>query len=379
MRSATRAQRIPRVFLGAATLAAGQGGIARVARMSARALIEAGYEVDLASFLDQTQLSFCGRQVATSFASKLAFAARVHLAAPTHIHFLYDSVGIARAHPRLPGLKSPYAVWMHGLEVYEGMRPDYGRAINRASMVLVNSRYTLERHEACHGSLANRRVCWLATEQDACPAVKPDFSGVPSVLIIGRLEAQEGWKGHDELLACWPDVVAAVPDARLVIAGGGTGLARMRDRARHSSATNNIDVLGFVPEHELPALFKRAHVFAMPSKQEGFGIVYIEAMRYGLPVIASVHDAGQEVNADGVTGFNVDLSRKDDLLDKLIYLLRNTNRAFAMGQAGFERWQQNFRYGCFAERFIQCWQEFRTATTDVVPLGGQQGEFDASR
>ncbi len=349
-----------RVFLGAATLIAGQGGIARVARMSATALIEAGYDLNLGSYLDRAPLEFLGHKVATCNGSKIAFAARTHRAACTHDRFLFDSAGIARAHPHLPGLRRPYVVWMHGLEVYEKMSVDYGQAIRRASMVLANSRYTLERYQACHGFLANSRVCWLATEHDSAPVEMPDFSGIPSVLILGRLDAGEGWKGHDELLACWANVVTVIPNARLIIAGGGTGLGEMRARANGSPAASNIDVLGFIPEHELATLFKHAHVFAMPSRQEGFGIVYIEAMRHGLPVIASVHDAGQEINVDGETGFNVDLSRRDDLCDKLIHLLRNPDRAAAMGQAGLKRWRQNFWYSCFAKRFIRHWREFES-------------------
>lgn len=73
-------------------------------------------------------------------------------------------------------------------------------------------------------------------------------------------------------------------------------------------------------------------------------------MRYGLPVIASVHDAGQEVNLDEVTGYNVDLERAGELADRLISLFDDRDAAFAMGQAGQERWRNNFRYGAFRDR-----------------------------
>lgn len=371
-------QPVPRVFLGAATLTAGHGGIARLARMSARALIEAGHPLSMASYLNNEPVVIGAATAWPAHGSKLRFAAHCHQAALRHTRFLYDTAGIARAHARLPGLRRPYAVWMCGVEAWEGLTPTCARSFAAADLVLVISNFTLERHQARHGYLANARVCWLGTEQDAPPTAMADLSGPPSVLIVGRLDALEGQKGHDELLACWPNVVAAVPDARLIIAGGGTGLDRLRECARNSLAAANIDVLGFVPEHELPALYERAHVYAMPSRQEGFGIVYIEAMRYGLPVIASVHDAGQEVNVDGETGFNVDISRKDELCEKLIHLLRDPDRAFAMGRAGFQRWRHYFRFGCFARRFIQCWQEFPSPAADGVQIGRQEGVSDAS-
>ena len=238
------------------------------------------------------------------------------------------------------------------------MRKDHIRALHRASKAITNSFYTLDKHQRLHGPLENASVCWLATEHDAPPSDPATFEGPPTVLIVGRLDATEHWKGHNELIACWPRVVDAVPEARLLIVGGGTGLDRIRGLCRASRAADRIEVLGFVPEEEIEALFRRAHVFAMPSRQEGFGIAYIEAMRYGLPVIASVHDAGAEVNVDAKTGYNVDLDRPEELGDRLIQLLRDTDKARALGIAGATRWAAHFRYSSFAERFLGIWREF---------------------
>ena len=122
---------------------------------------------------------------------------------------------------------------------------------------------------------------------------------------------------------------------------------------RQSSASGNIELLGFVPEDKMPQIWQRAHVMAMPSRGEGFGLTYIEAMRQGLPVIASCQDAGQEVNVDGLTGFNVDQSDLSTLTERLLELLENTDLARGLGQAGQMRWHTNYRYSLFAERLAQ--------------------------
>jgi phosphatidyl-myo-inositol dimannoside synthase len=342
--------------LGAETFIAGNGGIARVGRMCARALIEGGADAELISYRDRAHTQLAGRNVRICHGSKALFVALIRLSTITHNSVLYDSLGPARAHPHILWPRRPFAVWIHGLEVWEGLRNDYACVIRRADQVFVNSDFTLERYQEIHGLLPTARVCWLGTEQDAPPGARANFSGPPTVLIVGRLDATQGWKGHTELLDCWPEVVAAVPDARLVVAGGGTGLEAMRDAARTSPAASSIDVRGYVSEAEMPALFERAHVFAMPSRQEGFGIVYVEAMRYGLPVIASVHDAGREVNLDGETGFNVDLARRHELPERLIHLLGDVDVAASMGQAGFRRWQQHYTYSRFADRFLAHWR-----------------------
>jgi phosphatidylinositol alpha-1,6-mannosyltransferase len=75
-------------------------------------------------------------------------------------------------------------------------------------------------------------------------------------------------------------------------------------------------------------------------------------MRHGLPVIASVHDAGQEVNRDQETGYNVDLNDPQALSDRLTELLRDSDTARRMGGAGQARWQQHFRFGAFKSRLL---------------------------
>ena len=102
----------------------------------------------------------------------------------------------------------------------------------------------------------------------------------------------------------------------------------------------------------MDALWNRASVFAMPSRGEGFGLVYIEAMWRSVPVIASVHDAGQEVNVDGETGFNVSLDRKNELADRLIELLTNADQRRRMGENGLARWREHFRFSRFKDRFL---------------------------
>jgi phosphatidylinositol alpha-1,6-mannosyltransferase len=200
------------------------------------------------------------------------------------------------------------------------------------------------------------RVCWLGTEQDVAPPPARRV-GPPTVLVLGRLD-EGAYKGHGALIGAWPDVLAAVPDARLVIAGGGPALPTVRAAGSASPAAGHIQVRGFVPEEALPSLWERATVFAMPSRGEGFGLVYVEAMRRGLPVIASIHDAGHEVNLEGVTGYNVDLTRPGDLVERLVHLLTNESQATALGAAGRARWHEHFRLSAFRARLVEATRDF---------------------
>jgi phosphatidylinositol alpha-1,6-mannosyltransferase len=96
----------------------------------------------------------------------------------------------------------------------------------------------------------------------------------------------------------------------------------------------------------------------MPSRQEGFGLVYIEAMRRGLPVIASTQDAGQEINLDGVTGYNIDLDQEGELARRTIELLSDKPLARQFGENGREHWRANFCFSAFRRRMEPILTEF---------------------
>ncbi|PZO80054.1 MAG: glycosyl transferase family 1 [Mesorhizobium amorphae] len=333
------------IFLGAASFAAGRGGIARVARLSGLTLAAAGRPMRAVSLLDHEphDLPFAVRHAK---GSKLRFCFHawrgtrgVHLS-------LYDSAGVARAHPRGAG---PFAVWMHGIEAWENAKPQALAVFRRAARVLVNSQHTLARFERLHGALPTARVCPLATEADS--AALPPLANPPTALILGRIDERESYKGHEHLIDAWPAVVASVPEARLLMAGGGRGLPAIQARAARSPVAHRIDVRGFVPESAIEELWRETGLLAMPSRGEGFGLVYAEAMRRGIPVLASVHDAGSEVNRHGETGFCIDHDQPGELARSLIELLRDEALRTRMGRAGQARWQAEFRFTRFRRRF----------------------------
>jgi phosphatidylinositol alpha-1,6-mannosyltransferase len=132
----------------------------------------------------------------------------------------------------------------------------------------------------------------------------------------------------------------------------------MRARAAASPAASRIEFRGFVPDEALPAIWAQTSVLAMPSRGEGFGLVYIEAMQRAVPVVASIHDAAPEINRDGETGYNVDLDRPDELPERLIALLKDPALAARLGENGQRRWQAHFCYSAFERRFTPLLRDF---------------------
>lgn len=344
----------PPLTVAAQTFLGLRGGIARVSQLTARVALEAGYPTSLLSVQNEAGSFQGSRNWRGCGGSRVRFVAGCWKAGLAGDRIFYDQLGSARAHIHPRSLARSCGVWVHGIEVWEQLRADRLRAAHRMSFMLANSHFTRERAIDYHKVFESARVCWLGTSEDELPEAPAPLDGPPTVFILGRLDAVDmAYKGHKELIEIWPSVVAGAPGARLVIVGTGPSLDWHRGLAASSPCAALIDVVGLEPESALAERWRKAIVFAMPSRGEGFGLTYIEAMRWGVPVIASTHDAGSEVNVHGETGLNVNLARSHELRDALVELLRDRDLARRMGLAGQRRWREHFCYSAFSARFAE--------------------------
>lgn len=343
-----------RILLSTQTLAPGNGGVGAVARMAAMALAPR-HHLEAIACQDDAGGSIAGIAVRGFGNRRLAFAAANLRECLRATHVIYDHAGTARAHFDVPLASRPYAVWLHGWEVWHEPRADYLRALRGARLVLANSAYTVARAGSALDGV-RVTVCELGTLADEAPGDTP-MAGPPTVLLLGRVDDMFA-KGHDILIDIWPAVLAAVPDARLVFVGGGPALGRLQTLVAASPARQAIEVAGFVPDEALDVYWRRATVFAMPGFAEGFGLVYAEAMRRAVPVIASTDDGGQDVNVDGVTGFNVVRHDTRRLTGVIVSLLRDRDQARALGAAAQARWCERYRFSSFTSRLMAATSEF---------------------
>ncbi len=112
----------------------------------------------------------------------------------------------------------------------------------------------------------------------------------PVILTIGRLASAERYKGYDQVLRAFAVVRERFPTARYVLGGRGPDRARVITLIRELGLTEYVTLAGYIPDHELSAHYNLCDVFAMPSKGEGFGIVFLEALACGKPVVAGNKD-----------------------------------------------------------------------------------------
>jgi phosphatidylinositol alpha-mannosyltransferase len=164
----------------------------------------------------------------------------------------------------------------------------------------------------------------------ACKIAKLD-DGKLNVLYVGRLEKR---KGLSYLLRAWPRVHAAVKHARLVVVGEGRPLESYRRWTQHHGDLD-ITFEGYVPREELVRYYQSCDVFCAPSTgQESFGIVLLEAMAAGRPIVTTEIPGYMEVVSDGVQGLLVPPKDVERLGDALIRALREPSLRAHLGQAG---------------------------------------------
>lgn len=271
---------------------------------------------------------------------------------------LYSHLGIARAQRLLPPpLRSPYAVFVHGIEVWESSL-DASRIslLRRARLRIANSEYTAHRLAGAHAAVGPVSACALALlPEDGArprrhggrPATSPRS---PYAVVVGRMSASERYKGHDELLECWPSVRTRCPEARLVVVGDGDDRPRLEAKAATAGLRDSVIFTGRIPDDDLSDVLARATLFAMPSRGEGFGLVYLHAMAAALPCVAATDDAAGEVVADGETGLLVSQGDRDALAAAVAQLLGDPTRARALGDAGRRRFDELFTYEAFRRR-----------------------------
>jgi glycosyltransferase involved in cell wall biosynthesis len=156
----------------------------------------------------------------------------------------------------------------------------------------------------------------------------------------------------EDLLRALPLVRQSVPHARAVIVGDGPEHARLRQMAAAPELAGAVHLPGALPDDEVQRLYRQAAVFCLPSAQEGFGIVFLEAMASGLPIVATSVAAVPEVVPHRQVGVLVPPRDAVALAGALVELLHNRDQRSAYGSAGQMHVQQ-YDWDRVAARFLE--------------------------
>jgi phosphatidylinositol alpha-1,6-mannosyltransferase len=346
------------------------GGVQRAGRHMAAVLTDfaasRGMECRLLSLNDLPELhrmtvgsrefvfTGCEREKGRFTATAMRAARRrgkVVLAAHPNLGPITQAMRIAS--PRLKTI-----ICTHGVEVWEPLSGLRRRALQHANVVLAPSHSTAE-FVIQQQKVAAERVRVLPWGLDpqfeaaltaSTPTSAPrHFPSGRVILTVGRLLESERYKGMDTLITALPRLLTRWPELQLAIAGQGDDRPWLEELAEKNGVNRHVHFLSGLSYGELAACYNACEIFALPSRGEGFGLVYLEAMACGKPVIAGAHGGAPEVVEDGVTGYLVQHGDAVQLATSIETLLADPALAKEMGTRGRQRVKNEFHYSVFSK------------------------------
>lgn len=234
-------------------------------------------------------------------------------------------LGLMRLLPFLRTGGAKVVLFLHGIEAWRRQSRLMCVLLKRVSLFLSNSAYTWDRFIACNEQFRDypHHTVHLGVGTPLAPLASGDSTPdpTPAVLMVGRMAKGEDYKGHREMIAAWPQVLQQVPDAELWIVGSGDLRPEFERRVDSLDLTGRIRFLGRVSDEEKHQLIARCRCLALPSRGEGFGLVYLEAMRIGRPCLVSTLDAGREIVDPPAAGLAAHPDNRQELVDATCRLL----------------------------------------------------------
>jgi glycosyltransferase involved in cell wall biosynthesis len=267
-----------------------------------------------------------------AFSMRLAFEECRHrpsLVICGHLNFTVAARWLKRA----TGV--PYWAIAHGIEAWNIQDEGVRAGVRDADRILSVSHFTASRLRQ-EQQLDDARISLLPnTFEPGNFFVRPkpqyllERHGIAPdakiLMTVARLDRGERYKGYDRILQALSEIRHHVPNVHYVLVGKGNDRPRIERLIEQHRIADRVTLAGFIPDEELPAYYNLCDVFAMPSKKEGFGIVYLEALASGKPVLAGNRDGGVDALCGGELGVLVDPDDQAEITRALIEMLRETH------------------------------------------------------
>jgi len=219
-------------------------------------------------------------------------------------------------------LRAPLALMVYGIDVW---RPPFGLArqwLKGTDAVLTISAITRDRMNAWARLPLDKYMLLpnaIHLERYGMREKRPDLleryglNGSRLIMTLARLPGVERYKGVDEVLELMPALLQAEPKLKYIVAGDGDDLPRLKAKAASLGLSERVIFPGMVQECEKADLFRQADAFVMPSRGEGFGFVFLEALACGVPTVGSKIDGSREALRDGLLGELVDPADRESI------------------------------------------------------------------
>jgi phosphatidyl-myo-inositol dimannoside synthase len=245
---------------------------------------------------------------------RIATALFTHLLSQRPKHVFCGHVNLAPLVGMLcQPLGIPYTVMTHGKEVWKPLKGATKSSLQKADCIWTVSHYTRDIAGAANQlDRAKIKILPCAVNGDYfTPGVKStqlleryNLGSAKVLMTVARLWSGDIYKGVDVTIRALPQILQVYPDVKYLVIGRGDDQARLAQMAQEFGVSSHVVFTGFIPTEELVEHYRLADAYIMPS-QEGFGIVYLEAMACGVPVLAGDADGSADPLQNGKLGWRV--------------------------------------------------------------------------
>lgn len=245
----------------------------------------------------------------------------------------------------------------YGIEVWAPLPLPYRLCLKMANTITTLSTFSARK-------IAERQGIPLERIVVIPPALDPEFthrkddshttaasrSQVRTLLTVARLVSSEGYKGIDTVIYALRKIIPEFPNVQYIVVGDGDDRPKLMQLARESGVADRVHFVGSKSGDALAHYYSTCDIFVMPSSGEGFGMVFLEAMSFGKPVIGGDHGGTPEVIDDGVTGFLVKYGDDNGLARLILALLKDEGTRQMLGQNARKRILERYTFQNFRDR-----------------------------
>ncbi len=265
----------------------------------------------------------------------------------------------------------PYWILVYGIDAWDISKPMQKKAMREANKIISIGTFTRNRIiQEQHIDIEKFSLLPVTFDSNRFhPAPKPSYlldryhlrADQPVILTVNRLCATESFRAYDQVLSALPAVRKEIPDAKYIIVGKGEDKPRLEASIRRSQLEDYVILTGFVPDECLADYYRLCDVFAMPAKQEGFGIVYLEALACGKPTMGGNKDAAVDALCNGNLGALVDPDDVEEISKTLVKILskRYPLQLMYQPEALRKAMVMNYGFSAFEEKLSTLLSTFR--------------------
>ncbi|MBW4526864.1 MAG: glycosyltransferase [Phormidium tanganyikae FI6-MK23] len=284
---------------------------------------------------ERLRFHYCKAKSPTVGRAKLAIALFTHLLTHRPARVFCGHILLAPLIETLcKPLGIPCTVLTYGKEVWEPLVDRKQRALQNADRIWAISRYSRDRACAANGIDPDRvdllfcavdGAAFQPQAKDPTLLQKYQLGDCKVLMTVARLWSGDPYKGVDVTIRALPQILQIFPDVKYLVIGRGDDQPRLARLAEELGINDRVIFAGFVATEELPKHYCLADAYIMPS-QEGFGIVYLEAMACGVPVLSGNTDGSSDPLQDGRLGWQVPHRDPDEVAIACIEMLKGDDQ-----------------------------------------------------